>query len=143
MPDTVTVVDASLVVKAILPNPEISRCQAVLEQLQGTPLVAPALWMYEITSAIAKAVHFGQITPEDGKAALHHALALGVQVILPDETQSNLAYDLTLKLERAAAYDSFYLAIAESLQAEFWTADQRLVRSLQNQRPAWLHFIED
>ncbi len=143
MPDAVTVIDASLIIKAILPNPEMYQCQAVLEQLQGTQLVAPALWMYEITSAIAKAVHFGQITPEDGNAVLHQALALGVQVILPDEIQSNLAYDLTLKLKRAAVYDSFYLTIAESLQAEFWTADQRLVRSLQNQKPAWLHFIED
>jgi predicted nucleic acid-binding protein len=29
-------------------------------------------------------------------------------------------------LNRAAAYDSFYLALAETLQCELWTADRRL-----------------
>lgn len=143
MPSAITVIDASLVVKAILPNPALSRYQAVLEQLQGIQLVAPALWMYEITCAVTKAVYFGQLTPEEGKVVLHQILALGVQVILPDDTQSHLAYDLALKLKRAAAYDSFYLAIAESLNADFWTADQRLARSLQGQKPEWLHFIDD
>ncbi len=31
-----------------------------------------------------------------------------------------------VRLNRAAAYDSFYLALAESLGCELWTADQRL-----------------
>jgi hypothetical protein len=57
---------------------------------------------------------------------LHQVLALGVQIILPDETQAYLAFAQTLALKRAAAYASFYLVFAEALKAEFWTADRRL-----------------
>jgi predicted nucleic acid-binding protein len=140
VPDKIAIIDASLVVKAILPNPEDTVCRAVLGRLQGIQLVVPALWVYEITSTFAKAVHFSQLTEEEGRAALNQAFALGVQIIFPDETQSLLAYQWTLKLNRAAAYDSFYLAIAETLEAEFWTADQRLFRSQEPERLKWLHW---
>jgi predicted nucleic acid-binding protein len=46
-----------------------------------------------------------------------------------------------VKLNRAAAYDCFYLAIAEALGADFWTADQRLYRSLEAERLGWLHCL--
>ena len=36
----------------------------------------------------------------------------------------------TLPLERAAAYDSFYLALAEQLDADLWTTDLNLVRAV-------------
>lgn len=140
MSDRLAVIDASLVVKSLLPNVEMPACQGVLRRLDGVRLVAPALWLYEITSTFAKAVHFGQVTPEEGRQALEQALALGVQIIPPDEVQSLLAYEWTLKLKRAAAYDSFYLAIAEALEAEFWTADQRLYRALEGEKLSWLHW---
>jgi len=140
MASDITVLDASLVVKAILPNPELQACQAVLARLKDTPLVAPALWVYEITTAFTKAVHFAQITGEEGRVAIRQVLALGVQVVMPDETQSLLAYAWTLKLNRGAAYDSFYLAIAEALEADLWTADQRLYRSLESLNLEWLHW---
>jgi predicted nucleic acid-binding protein len=33
-------------------------------------------------------------------------------------------------LNRAAAYDSFCLALAEAMQCELWTADRRLVNAV-------------
>jgi len=141
MSDDLVVIDASLVLKALLPNPELERCQAVLADFGGTQLAAPALWVYEVTSTLTKAVHFKQLTVEEGKAALRQALALDVQLIAPDAAQSNLALDWTLRLKRAAAYDSFYLAIAETLDVPFWTADQRLVNVFQDNKPKWLHWI--
>jgi predicted nucleic acid-binding protein len=143
MNESVAVIDASFVLKAILPNPDLERCRAALARLQDTPLVVPALWVYEVTSTLAKAVYFKQLTVEESKAALHQALALDVQIIPPDESQSLLALDWTLRLNRASAYDSYYLAIAGALEAPFWTADRRLVNALQDQRPDWLHWIRD
>ena len=141
MPDEIVILDAGVVIKAILPNPELLMCQAVLKRLEDRQLAAPALWVYEITSAFTKAVYFDLLTPDEGQAAIHQALALGVQIIPPDETQSLLAYVWTLRLKRAAAYDSFYLAIAEALEANFWTADHRLFNSFEAKRPEWLHWI--
>ena len=51
---------------------------------------------------------------------------LGVRLIPPDAAQAALAYDWTLRLHRAAAYDSFYLALAETMGADLWTVDRRL-----------------
>ena len=48
MASNIAIIDASLVIKAILPNPENAGCQAVLEHLNGVQLAAPALWVYEV-----------------------------------------------------------------------------------------------
>ena len=66
-----------------------------------------------------------------------------MQIILPDENQARLAFNQTLQLHRAAAYDSFYLVIANALEADFWTADLRLANSYQGKKPAWLHTIDE
>jgi predicted nucleic acid-binding protein len=50
--------------------------------------------------------------------------------------QVELAYDWTLRLKRAAACDSFYLALAETLHCELWTADQRLANAAD---VPWVH----
>ena len=39
------------------------------------------------------------------------------------------------------AYDGSYLAVAESLGAELWTADNRLVESLDDDSLEWIHWI--
>lgn len=141
MSDPLTVVDASLVLKASLPNPDLALCQSVLARLNNSQLVVPALWVYEVTSALAKAVYFKQLTADESKAALQKALGLDLQIIAPDEAQSLLAIDWTCRLKRAAAYDSFYLALAETLEAPFWTADRRLINAFQDRKPAWLHWV--
>jgi predicted nucleic acid-binding protein len=141
MAEQLAVIDASLAIKAILPNPDLNRCQAAMAHLQDAQMIVPALWVYEITSTFSKAVHWGQISTDEGREALHLALNLGVQVIPPDEIQCMLAFDWTLRLKRASAYDSFYLAIAEALQADFWTADQRLYNAFKENGLEWMHFI--
>jgi predicted nucleic acid-binding protein len=125
-------VDASFAFKLILPGPNQSRLRAqISEWIQaGHTLYAPTLWLYEITSALAKAVHFGSLTPAEAKRALKLAFELSLILVQPDESQAGLALDWTLRLKRAAAYDSFYLALAETLVAEFWTADKRLGNAL-------------
>ncbi len=50
------------------------------------------------------------------------------------------AYDLAVRFNRPRAYDTQYMALAERLHCEFWTADERLVNSTQAQfnRIRWL-----
>jgi predicted nucleic acid-binding protein len=40
-----------------------------------------------------------------------------------------------------AAYDAHYLALAELLEGEFWTADGQLARRVQPSLP-WVHLVE-
>jgi predicted nucleic acid-binding protein len=61
------VLDASVAIKAILPNPLQGNCRALVETFAEIQPVSPALWAYETTSAISKTVHFGQITEAEGR----------------------------------------------------------------------------
>ena len=134
------VIDASFVFRLILPGPHQKRCQALVTQWHrdGYMLCAPTLWLYEITSALCRVIHFGQITRDEGQQALTLAQKLDVQLVPPDDAQTTLAFDWTMRLERAAACDSFYLALAEALRSELWTADMRLHNAAG---VSWTHLI--
>jgi predicted nucleic acid-binding protein len=137
------VLDASVALKAILPNPLQAYCRALIQTFADTQPAAPALWAHETTSAISKTVHFGQITEAEGRQALAQLQSLGVQLFIPDAEQNLAAFDWTLRLKRAAAYDSYYLVLAQGLKCDFWTADGRLFNALKDEHPAWLHWIEE
>jgi predicted nucleic acid-binding protein len=139
---TSLVVDASYTIKLILPNPEQTRCRELMAEWTRNEVnfYAPTLWLYEIASAFSKAVHFELLTESEGRQALQLAQALEVQLIPPDQTQVELALDWTRRLKRAAAYDSFYLVLAETLSAALWTADKRLVNAVG---VPWVHYIAD
>jgi predicted nucleic acid-binding protein len=118
--DKFLVIDASFAFRLLLPGTEQNRFRALVTQWRKDNyiLCAPTLWFHEITSALCKVVHFGQITVDEGRRALALAHKLGVRLFPTDETQTKLAFDWTMRLNRAAAYDSFYLALAET-----WNCD--------------------
>ncbi len=103
------VIDASFALNLILPGTRQAYFQTLVGQWEkgGMVLYAPALWLYEITSALSKAVHFGDLTPDEGRRMLGLVQKLGVQLRPPDEVQADLAFDWTMRLHRSAAYDSF------------------------------------
>lgn len=138
---TSLVIDAGLAFKLILPGPWQPALQQQFGQwlTAGHAIYAPTLWLYELTSAFSKAVYFNALTAAEGAQALHLAQQLNVQLVVPDEAQTRRAYEWTRQLNRAAAYDSFYLALAESLSAEFWTADKRLHNAANL---PWLRLVE-
>jgi predicted nucleic acid-binding protein len=74
---------------------------------------------------------------------LEQLATLGVQLVTPDLEHNQAAFDWTIRLKRAAAYDSYYLALAQSLDCPLWTADSRLFNALKDERLEWLHWIEE
>ncbi len=136
------VVDASVAFRLIGPGPDRGRVRELWSQWEsaGLELQAPFLWLYEFTSAVCKAVHHGGMTPLDAQEALALAQGLNVTLIPPDDAQIALALEWTMRLNRVAAYDSFYLALAETRQCEFWTADQRLCNAVGL---PWVHCISE
>lgn len=143
MTSKIAVIDASIALKAILPNPLQGHCRALVQTFAEVRPAAPSLWAYETTSAISKAVHFEQITESEGRRALEQVDALGVQLFIPDFEQNRSALDWTLELRRGSAYDSFYLALAQALDCNFWTADKKLFNALKDTQLNWLHWIEE
>lgn len=51
------------------------------------------------------------------------------------------AWTMADKFSLPAVYDAHYLALAELLEGEFWTADGRLARTVQSSLP-WVHLVE-
>jgi predicted nucleic acid-binding protein len=47
------------------------------------------------------------------------------------------------KIPQAVAYDAQYLALAESLKADLWTADRRLFNSVQQAGVNFAHWLGD
>jgi predicted nucleic acid-binding protein len=120
--------DASFIVRTILPGPRSDsfRSQMELWLEDGCMLHAPTMWVYETTTALCKAVFFGLLTDGDTEESLSLLQDLAIELVPPDAEQACLAFGWTRRLNRVAAYNSFYLAVAESLGCELWTADQRL-----------------
>ena len=143
MTSKIVVIDASIAIKAILPNPLQGHCRALVHTFADVQPVAPALWIYETTSALSKAVHFEQLTENEGRRALEQLDALGVQLFVSDLEQNRSAFGWTVELRRGSAYDSFYLVLAQALDCDFWTADKKLFNALTDTQLNWLHWIEE
>jgi predicted nucleic acid-binding protein len=83
---TSVVVDASLAFRLLLPDPDQARIQQRMAGWQeaGIPLLAPALGLYELTSALCKTVVLGALMDGEAQRALALALGLGVELVAPD-----------------------------------------------------------
>ena len=126
------VIDASVGYFLAVAERERSEIRALLlEELDHVgSVMVPTLWIYELTSTMAKQVHFGSLTDIEARDALHNALKLPVELVLPDNNLSMEAFGWSQRLNRANAYDSHYLALAKSLSCELWTLDQRLINAV-------------
>jgi predicted nucleic acid-binding protein len=136
------VIDASVALKLVLPNPLRERCRDTVTWLkdEGFELVVPALWAYETTSTLCKAVHFEQLTPDEGRRILAQLDELDIRIVAPGPQHNRQAFERTLQLKRASAYDSYYLALAETLRCDLWTADRRLFNAVNL---PWVHWVGD
>jgi predicted nucleic acid-binding protein len=135
------VIDSNIFIGTLLQHPMRVQCRALLaENSANQHVYAPTLWLYEVTSTLTRAVRDGNIAREEAQQAIDKFLRYGVHLIAPDQRLSVAALDWTLRLNRAAAYDSFYLALAQSLNCDFWTADRKLVRAVNE---PWVRWIGD
>jgi predicted nucleic acid-binding protein len=132
-------IDASLTFKLTVPNLDQERYERLLTNWRrdGYQLCAPTLWAYEMTSALTKMNHFGIVSRARCQELLANTFQLGVELVAPSESLARRAFDWTIRLNRIAAYDSFYLAVAESLGCELWTADRRLSNAVDED---WVRF---
>ena len=124
------VVDASVSLKWALDDEEaVTQAVALRDAAfhDGVQMVAPSLWLYEITNGMVMAVRRGRVPPEMGKEALLHLLALEVRLADPapgDIYEQALRYGIT-------SYDAAYLALASVLDVPMWTADRRLYKTVR------------
>jgi len=136
------VVDANIVVNTVMSmTDKLERFWERVDQEQITPC-APRLWMSETTSAIRFLLSQKEITSDEAEEALRTMHSLRIEMSNEDEELSLRALELAGKLRQSKAHDAFYLALAEKLVVEFWTADERLFnRCKKDLKLSWVHWI--
>jgi predicted nucleic acid-binding protein len=141
------VVEASIVAKAYLKDEAfVDLAEALLDDFARgrTELFAPQLILYEIPSALEKAVRRGRISVGDGHRAAAHFLELGIVTVGDSDTLPQLIYAAYKVGQRLGCriYDALYLVVADGLSFPFLTADRRLY-DLAHGEFANLIWIED
>ena len=106
-------------------------------------LLAPSLWVAEVTSALRKLVYRKSLAPEEADLALSDLPSLGVQVIPMDLGLARRALAWAERLGQIRAYDAFYLALAEREDAILWTGDGRLADRARQLGIDWVRFLEE
>jgi predicted nucleic acid-binding protein len=110
-------------------------------ELNDVGLVVPSHWLVECVSSIRLAVYSRVISLDQGRQALADLFLLRVRPSPTDKGLCEAAFEWAERLGQARAYDGFYLALAEAMDAEFWTADERLVSRVQQLGVTWAHWI--
>ena len=138
------VVDANLAVALVLLTPYSAQAQALWERwsVEATDVFAPDLWAYEVTSALRKAVSITGMSSPDAELHLETVMRLGVQLVPPTLELDRMALRWAARLGQTVAYDAHYLALAETLGCDFWTADRRLADAAGTGIP-WVHWISE
>lgn len=138
MPSRV-VADASVFLALVLNETYTPHAQAVLSQWskESREICAPLLFQYEVVATLRRRVYVKDITTEEARKRVDLIFALDIEYF-HDHTLLVRGFEIATALDRPRAYDSQYLALAERLDCEFWTADERLVNSVQNTYP-WVH----
>jgi len=104
-------------------------------------IFAPDLWASETTSVIRKLYSFGKITEGEAQMALIILDQMPIQLISSDLHMRQAALSWATRLGQKAGYDSFYLATAEKLETELWTADQALANNAHQAGASWVHWM--
>ena len=134
-------VDANLVIRLIIdPQDEVVRQLWEQWDASGRQIAAPTLLYYEVSNALYRYQRAKMMSSSTVRLALKAALALPVRLYGTRELHRR-ALALAERFSLSAAYDAHYLALADWLGGEFWTADQKLARLVQDDLP-WVHVVE-
>jgi predicted nucleic acid-binding protein len=137
------VLDANVVAALIIPLPYSDQAAHWMMDWQETEteLLAPTLLEYEMVTVLHKAIVADMITADEAADAIKSLLTLNIETIPPTRSLHDSALQWSEQLNQNVAYDAQYLALAEQLGAEFWTADRRLVNGAHQAGAPWVHWI--
>jgi predicted nucleic acid-binding protein len=134
-------VDANLVIR-LVSDPADEPIQYLWEQWDSErrQISAPTFLYFEVANALYRYHKLGYLSASSVQLAFRAALALPLELHGEPDLHWR-ALDLAEKFSLPAAYDAHYLALAELLEGEFWTADRWLARTVQSALP-WVHLVE-
>ena len=136
-------VDASFALKLVLDEEESEAAEAVWTawSVRDVEIIAPCHLIFEATSVIRNHVYRRDISAAAGQAAFDALLAQEIELLHPGWLETR-AWELAQKHSRPTAYDACYLALAEDVGCELWTADGRLYKAVHDALP-WVKLLRE
>lgn len=139
---TTVCVDASVILRYVL-QPENESIQKLWKKwmAEEVNLAAPSLLFYEVTNALYQQQRNNILSAE----TIWETLELSLQLPITSVNEANLhvkAREIAMRYNLPATYDAHYLALAEWMEIDLWTADLRLVNSLKPFKVKWVKGIE-
>jgi predicted nucleic acid-binding protein len=98
------------------------------------------LFPCEVADALYRYRELGYMTSTAAELAFKAVLSLELDLDGEPELHRR-ALELANRFSLPTAYDAHYLALAELLEGEFWTADAGLARAVQSSLD-WVHLPE-
>jgi predicted nucleic acid-binding protein len=134
-------VDASVAIKWLVNEEHSNSARTLLDDsaARDLSLVAPALLPAEVVNALYQVQRRGAISSAEADRALRRFLEVPIRIIAPVDLSSR-ALALAREFSLPATYDAHYLAISRWLDIDFWTADERLMRSMPP-GTSWVRWI--
>lgn len=119
------VVDTSLACKWLVKEIHTAEANALgrVWNSQGTRIAAPYPLPVEVANVLHRKVRRGALTLPAAAQRMESLLSLGLELYHPTRLYSR-ALELASELRQGAAYDAHFLALAETLGCELWTADE-------------------
>lgn len=132
----ICVVDASVVLKWFLPEPDSAAADLLLEKFLNdeVELLAPDLMLVEAASALWKRVIIRRELSADEATLIYRDLLTLPLSLSPSGTVAEAALQVALK-HNHSVYDALYCALAIQRQCDFVTADQTLANKLHSVFP--------
>jgi predicted nucleic acid-binding protein len=131
-------VDASIVLRYVL-QPENAPVQKLWQSWVSDEisLVAPTLLFYEVTNGLYQQQRNQVLSAETIWQTLE--LSLELPITLVSEANLHLkAREVAMRYNLPATNDAHYLALAEWMKIDLWTADSRLINTLKPFKVKWV-----
>lgn len=131
-------VDASIILRYVL-QPENAPVQKLWQSWVSDEisLVAPTLLFYEVTNGLYQQQRNQVLSAETIWQTLE--LSLELPITLVSEANLHLkAREVAMRYNLPATYDAHYLALAEWMEIDLWTADSRLINTLKPFKVKWV-----
>ena len=129
------VIDASVAVKWVVPEPDSDRAEALLDHALG----APDLLFAECANVLWKKVRRGELSKDEADIA---AQTLEQADIAIASTRGHLASAMAIAVELDhPAYAAVYLSVAQAAELRLVTADDRLIRKVREGENRFRHML--
>jgi len=132
-----TCVDASVIVKFITPEEDSLLAESLFKRwkTESVEIIIPSFALAEVGSVLRQKIMRNQLDQDVAEKAFRFALDIPLRSVELERSHWLRAWELSSAFQLRTIYDAVYIALAESRQCEFWTADHILYQNTKSKIP--------